>query len=130
MILLNQRIVGNFQGRKLVRVSKFCGKSRKKNFHKILGPGVLWWHQQPIRKSLVWKNFKHPPICESFLPQKFPAIWYCSVTSKTYTLWEEEESMPACRCIIYKGMLHCGSSLQLHDAFTECYLRFYINIST
>ena len=76
-----------------IKVGSLClyctvGNLWGKNFHefwgfvaicesllrKIWGCGVLWWHQQAICERFLHKNF--PSIRESFLLQKFPAIWW------------------------------------------------------
>ena len=70
---------GNFRRKK--NVCEFCGfvAIRKSFLHEIWGHGILWCgtnEQSAPRKSYF------SPICESFLPWKFPAIRYCTWTNK------------------------------------------------
>ena len=65
----NYRIAGNFQGRKFLWISRFCGYC-KSFLRKILGSGVLWCcTSEPIRKSFLHKNYQFAKVfsLESFL---------------------------------------------------------------
>ena len=68
------RIVGNFLGRKLSQISRFCGYSRK--FMKYRGVVSLG----TAKVNNPWKfspqKLYFSPIRKSFLPQKFPTIRY------------------------------------------------------
>ena len=72
------RIVGNFRGRKLSKISRFCGYTRMFS-PQNLGRGILW-HSKSEQSAKVFSQKSYSlQICESFLPQKFPTIQYCSM---------------------------------------------------
>ena len=82
--------MGNFRGFEAIFESFLC---------KIWGCGVLWQHQWTIHESFLHEN---PPICESFLPQKFPTILYGSVNLKWINFCEfMQNSQSEClRCFL------------------------------
>ena len=67
-------IVGNFQGRKHLRISRFYGYLRKFSLWNFGAWHLLLAPASNLQNFSPWKSF-FPPICESFLPRKFPAIW-------------------------------------------------------
>ena len=66
-------IAGNFRGRKPSQILWFCGCLQKFSLWNLGVWHPLARHKRAIRESFLYKN---PPIRESFLPQKFPAIRY------------------------------------------------------
>ena len=57
------------------KISRFCSYSQKFS-PRNLGCGILWRHKPAIGQSFFRENLYFPPICRSFLLQKFPAIQY------------------------------------------------------
>lgn len=47
-------IAGNFRGRKLSWISRFCGYLQK-----FLGRNIFWWHKRQICKSFLHEIFFH-----------------------------------------------------------------------
>ena len=72
------RIAENFQGRKLLRISRFCCYTRKFSPWN-LGRGVLWRCKSEQSVKVFFAKIVFSPIRESFLPWKFPAIRYYNV---------------------------------------------------
>ena len=70
---LPYRIVGNFWGRKLSRILRFCGYSFSPQ---NLGRGVLWHSKASNPRKFSPRKSYFSPIPESFLPRKFPVIRY------------------------------------------------------
>ena len=68
------RIAENFQGRKLSRISRFCGYTQKFS-PRNLGRGVLWHckPEQSGRESFLYEN-RIFTNSRKFLPRKIPAI--------------------------------------------------------
>ena len=64
---------GNFSGRKLSRISRFIWLSAKVFSAKFGDVASLAAPVSNSRKFSPWKSY-FPPICERFLPRKFPAI--------------------------------------------------------
>ena len=60
-------IAGNFQGSKLSQISWFCGYLRK-----FSSQNLEMWHSSNPQKFSPRKSY-FSQICNSFLPQKFPA---------------------------------------------------------
>ena len=70
-----------------MRISGFCDYMRK-FYPQNLGCGILRHGKSKQSAKVFSVKIVFSPICESFLPQKFPAIRYCHVTqlSPTSTL--------------------------------------------
>ena len=69
------RIAGNFRGRKLLQISRFC--SNLWNFSlRNWGPGMASFDGNTSEQSTKVFSTKvlFPPTCENFLPWKFPTI--------------------------------------------------------
>ena len=78
----NYRIAGFFRGRKLSRISRFCGDSRKFSLRKSIFKqldtalvGVVHWVTANSLKFSP-RNSRLVPKRESFLPRKFSTIRY------------------------------------------------------
>jgi len=71
-------IAENFRGRKLSRISWFCGYSRKFSPWN-LGRGIHWRGTSEQSAKISPQKSYFSPIRESFLPQKFPAIYMVHV---------------------------------------------------
>ena len=66
---------GNFRGRKLSQILKFCGYSRKFSLQN-LGVWHLWCCKTSNLRMFSPRKSYFSPIRESFLSRKFPAIRY------------------------------------------------------
>ena len=92
-------IAGNFWGRKLSRILRFCGylwivsPQNLGTWYYLAGPASNLWKLSP------WKSC-FPPVCKSFLLRKFPAIQYIVFTIKCWFMCRQ--------CVI------------LNRAHTEC----------
>ena len=72
------RIAGNFRGRKLSRISRFCGNPRMfypRNVSQPRAPQYNATRTVQIAKVFSAKSY-FSLIRESFIPRKFPAIRY------------------------------------------------------
>ena len=69
------RIAENFRGRKLSRISRFCGYMQKFSLQN-LERGILWLCKSEQSAKVFPAKIVFSPIHESFLPRKFPAIQY------------------------------------------------------
>ena len=69
------RIVEKFRGRKLSRISRFCGYTRKFS-PRNLGCGVLCCCKSDQSAKVFSAKIVISPIHESFFPSKVPAIQY------------------------------------------------------
>ena len=67
-------IAGNFRGRKLPRISRFCGYSRKFSPRNLGAWHPLAWHKQAISESFLREN-----ILRKFFPSKVSR--YCMIAS-------------------------------------------------
>ena len=76
-LLTLYRIAENFRGRKLSRISRFCGYTRKFSPWN-LGRGVLWRCKSEQSAKVFSAKIVFSPICKNFFPRKFPAIQYVS----------------------------------------------------
>ena len=68
------RIVENFRGRKLSRISVLC--LFMEIFCETWRWGVLWCGTSEQSANVFSTKLYFSPLRENFLPQKFPAIWY------------------------------------------------------
>ena len=66
------RIVGNFWGRKLSRILRFCGYSRKFSPWNLGVWCPLAWHKQAIRKSFLHENRIFHQFAKAFSLESFP----------------------------------------------------------
>ena len=87
------RIAENFRGRKLLRISWFCGYTRKFS-PQNLGHGIRWRCKSEQSAKVFSTKILFPPIRKSFLPRKFPAIWY--VIPYCNTLAESHPCIATC----------------------------------
>ena len=69
------RTAENFRGRKLSRISRFCGYLWKFSLWN-LGRGIDWCSKSEQSAKVFLTESYFSPICESFLPRKFLAIRY------------------------------------------------------
>ena len=69
------RTAENFRGRKLSRISWFCGYTQKFS-PQNLGHSVLRHGKSEQSAEVFSTKIVFSPIRKSFLPWKFPAIWY------------------------------------------------------
>ena len=74
-------IVGNFRGWKLLQISLFFSYSWNFSLWNWGAWRPLAWQKQAIYEGLHCNNH-FSPICDSFLPRKFPAIRYTSIQFK------------------------------------------------
>ena len=72
-------IAGNFQGRRLSRISRFTA-TRKSFLHKILGLPHPFSDQFNILRKFSPRNAPFLPILARFRPQKLPTIKYAHST--------------------------------------------------
>ena len=72
---VDYRIAGNFRGRKLSQISRFCGYSRKFSLQNLIFWHFNWWQQlgNPLQKfsTNLWKFF----TWWKFSPSKVPTIY-------------------------------------------------------
>ena len=84
-IYLEYHIAENFQGRKLLRISWFCGCTQ--NFSlRNLGRDVLWRCKSKQSAKVFSAKIVFSPIRESLLPRRFPAIRYVITSPPTSSL--------------------------------------------
>ena len=77
-------IAGNFRGRKLLRISQFCGYSRKFSLWNLGAWRRLARHKRAIRESFLRENRIFRQIAKVVSLESFPAIryLYCIVLGK------------------------------------------------